>query len=73
MDRDWKTVRILVEVPVKGLSEKDTRWIVEQALTSSTTFDDFVRRYRQGPVGRIKVKSYQRVASSGALNREARP
>ncbi len=71
MPNEWKTLRVLVELPVLNgtVTEKELRWLVETALTSPRHFDDVARdrQTRGGVWGRLRIKQFSRVLASGVL------
>lgn len=61
--KEFKTLRVVVEVPVRGsFNSKDLRWVVEQAC--SRGLHDLTARIRAHSkvysVGRVRILQYNR-------------
>jgi hypothetical protein len=60
---DWKKVRVVVELPVRGeLSSKDLRFAVEQCLDQAEVMKRLSRKPGSHRTGRLQIKEYGRVA-----------
>ena len=67
MPEAWKTLRVVVELPVlgNGMNERDLRWSVEQSLRDLPPERQFIRTPgHEVRVGRLRVKGHTRVEAA---------
>ena len=62
----WRTVRVLVELPIKGrVTDEQFVWAIKQALVEGDIRQQVVRRnptlHQQTEFGNLRVKEYARV------------
>lgn len=69
MRNPWKTVRVVVEVPVQDVkgyeySAKDLAWGVQRALTGKTLDRNIYAKENQPRFGKLEVKQFNKVVSA---------